>query len=91
MVFVATTALFLFCGKLTDLDFLESFFFFDKIIGFVFPALPLLFERVIGLNFDFLEVIFFDLILRFIGLPPSFFLDDEDNELFELSRGDNNI
>ena len=44
-----------------------------------------------NLNFGFLGIIFFNLILRFINLSPSFFLNNKNNELFKLSRGDNNI
>ena len=44
-----------------------------------------------GLDLDFLGVIFFNLILRFISLSSSFFLNNKNNELSELSRGDNNI
>ena len=90
-MFIAITALFLFYEKLINLNFLEPFFFFDKIINFIFSALSLLFEKIIDLNLDFLGIIFFGLILRFINLPPLFFLNNKNNELSKLSRGDNNI
>ena len=77
--------------KINKFRFFKVVFFFDKITGFVFPALFLFFEKIIDLNLGFLGVIFFGLILRFINLPPSFFLNDKNNKLFELSYNDNNI
>ena len=90
LIFIVIIALSLFCEKLIDLNFLKSFFF-DKIIDFVFSTLSLFFKRIIDLNLGFLEIIFLNLILRFNNLSLSFFLVDEDNELFKLLYSNNNI